>query len=265
MVGPVLEVHIVLLHGKHGLEIKIPSPNDPNRTSWVVICRGKNRSVNDLHIPNPEHNLISSELLEERQEIEPCSVEQEPSGIGGTCAEQFRTLPGPMCSTKEIIPLKERKWKSISACESYKYRSFSASISKMVMRLERHYDQDEREIDGAVRWNTMSPKLLRAFGYQGARNSSDKDWLKHFFEGRNKMRFEYCECSRNSLVYFRAIQVHLVEELVAPDAIPYNIGNSLYSTQAVLLTSVLSWKQVSLIAGGKRKKGGKTHHLLHTS
>ena len=38
VIGPVLEVHIVLLHGKHGLESKIPLPNDPNRTSWVVIC-----------------------------------------------------------------------------------------------------------------------------------------------------------------------------------------------------------------------------------
>ena len=65
VIGPVLELHSVLLHGKHGLEIKIPSPNDPNRTSWVVICRGNNRFVNELHIPNPEHNLTSTELLED--------------------------------------------------------------------------------------------------------------------------------------------------------------------------------------------------------
>ena len=134
VIGPVLEVHIVLLHGKHGLEINIPSLNDPNRTSWVVICRGKNRFVNELHIPNPEHNLTISELPEERQEIEPCSVEQEPSSTRGTCAEQFRTLPDPMCFTKELIPMKERNWKSIPAYESYKCGSLSASISKMVIR-----------------------------------------------------------------------------------------------------------------------------------
>ena len=81
MIGPVLKVHIVLLHGKHGLDIKIPSPNQ-KRSSWVVICRGKNRFVDELHIPNPEHNLISSELLEKRQEIELCLVEQEPSSTG---------------------------------------------------------------------------------------------------------------------------------------------------------------------------------------
>ena len=36
---------------------------------------------------------------------------------------------------------------------------FSAEVSKLVMRLVRRYDQDEREIDGAVRWNSMVPKL----------------------------------------------------------------------------------------------------------
>ena len=35
------------------------------------------------------------------------------------------------------------------------------------MRLVRHDDQDEREIDGAVRWNTIRPKLLRAFRWPG--------------------------------------------------------------------------------------------------
>ena len=150
--------------------------------------------MNELLFPNPEHNLTSSDLFGERQEIEPCSVEQEPSNsTGRTCADNFRTLPDPMCFTKEVIPMKERNWKSIAAFESCEYRSLSASISKMVMRLVRHYDQDEREIDGAVHWSRMSPKLLRAFGDQVARNISEKDRLKHIYEGSNKMRFEYCE------------------------------------------------------------------------
>ena len=51
--------------------------------------------------------------------------------------------------------------------------------------------ENGQAIDGAVRWNTMGPKLLRAFGHQGARNFSENDWLKHIHEGSNKMRFEY--------------------------------------------------------------------------
>ena len=58
------------------------------------------------------------------------------------------------------------------------------------MRLMRHCDQEDRETDGAVHWNTKKPKLQRAFGDKGARKLSDKDWLQHIFEGSNKTRFE---------------------------------------------------------------------------
>ena len=40
------EVHVVQLLGNHGLEIKIQSPNNPERTSSVVICQGQFRLVN---------------------------------------------------------------------------------------------------------------------------------------------------------------------------------------------------------------------------
>ena len=33
---------------------------------------------------------------------------------------------------------------------------------KWVMRLVRHYDQDERETDGAVHWNSMGPKTAES-------------------------------------------------------------------------------------------------------
>ena len=51
------------------------------------------------------------------------------------------------------------------------------------MRLVRRYDQDEREIDGAVHWNTICPTLLRACGDKGVRFFSEKDWLQHVYEG----------------------------------------------------------------------------------
>ena len=47
------------------------------------------------------------------------------------------------------------------------------------MTIVRHRDQDERENDGAVHWNTMSPKLLTAFEDQGGREYSDRDWIHH--------------------------------------------------------------------------------------
>ena len=43
IIGPVIQVHIIQFLGTHGIESQIPSTTTPNRTSWVVICRGKNR------------------------------------------------------------------------------------------------------------------------------------------------------------------------------------------------------------------------------
>ena len=75
------------------------------------------------------------------------------------------------------------------------------------MRLERR-DQDERETDGAVNWDSMVPQLLKAFQKSGERKFSDTHWLQHIYEGSNKMRFQYCTNSENSLLYTRAIQGH---------------------------------------------------------
>ena len=47
------------------------------------------------------------------------------------------------------------------------------------MRLVRHDDPDERETDGAVHWNSMVPKLWKAFKKSGGRKFADTDWLQH--------------------------------------------------------------------------------------
>ena len=50
-IGPVIEGHIVEILDQYGLEIAIPSPNNPKWTSCVLISREKSRFVDDLHIP----------------------------------------------------------------------------------------------------------------------------------------------------------------------------------------------------------------------
>ena len=71
--------------------------------------------------------------------------------------------------------MKEMNWKSILANEPYKYRSLSAAISKMVMRLLRHNDQDERHIDGAVSLEYYESQIFESIRISGAR---------HFFRKR---------------------------------------------------------------------------------
>ena len=62
-IGPVLQVHIVRFLGTHGIEIPITSTTTPNRSSWVVICRRKNRYVDELRLRDPGHNPTSNESL----------------------------------------------------------------------------------------------------------------------------------------------------------------------------------------------------------
>ena len=87
---------------------------------------------------------------------------------------------------------KKKKWKSFLVYPSFKRRTLSISISKFVIRLVRRYDQEERDTDGAVHWNTISPKLMREFGNQGARDFSEVNWLQHISAGSNWTRFEHC-------------------------------------------------------------------------
>ena len=114
----------------------------------------------------------------------------------------------PVCYTKEEIRVGERKWNGFLPLRSFDGDSLKAEISELVMRVQCCDDQDEREMDGAVHWNSMDPKLRNAFQKYGGREFLDTDWLQHLFHGSSKMRFQYCVNSQNSLLYIRAIQGH---------------------------------------------------------
>ena len=62
-IRPVLQVHILSISWHQRNWIQILSTTTKDRTSWVVICRGKNRCVEELHLNDPDHNPTSSELL----------------------------------------------------------------------------------------------------------------------------------------------------------------------------------------------------------
>ena len=63
----------------------------------------------------------------------------------------------------------------------------------MVTRMVRHYDQDERQPDAALHWDTTRQVLLKAFAKHGARDFSEKHCLQLVHEGNSKSRIEYCE------------------------------------------------------------------------
>ena len=126
-----------------------------------------------------------------QRESEPGSAEMEQSRIDETHATQFEIPTNPVNCSKEVFLVGERKWNDIPTYNSFKCNSLSAEISKFVVRLVRHYDQDGRETDGAVHWNSVVPKLRKAFRKSRGRKFSDPDWLQHIYERSNKMRFQY--------------------------------------------------------------------------
>ena len=54
----------------------------------------------------------------------------------------------------------------------------AASVSKMLTTMLRHFDQEERQIDGSRHWDSTDPVLMRAFAHEGARDFSDKNCLR---------------------------------------------------------------------------------------
>ena len=118
------------------------------------------------------------------------------------------------------------------------------------MRLVNHYDQDERDSDGAVHQHTVKSKLIREFGSRGARDFLERDWPQQVYEGNDTTSFEYCVNSENSLMYIRAIQGHTGGNMIAPElmgqvAIFPAILKSVFSTEVVLSASSPALRQNS--------------------
>ena len=112
---------------------------------------------------------------------------------------------------------------------------------------------------------TINPNLLRAFGDEGARQFSDKNWLKHIYEGSNKTRFECCDNSKHSWMHIRAIQRHIGGNRIAPEllgdvTIPYNWKECVFHRGCSFnINSIL---ETGLIAGGRESKEGRQNIFL---
>ena len=129
------------------------------------------------------------------------------------------------------------------------------------MRLVRHRDQDERENDGAVLWDTMIPKLLKTFGDRGAREFSHQEWLHYVYEGSNKTRFEYSESSeKNPWRIFMQFILHPGRIMIAPElmghiAIPH--GWKEFTFHRGCSHNANSILETGLVAGGREYKEGR--------
>ena len=128
-----LKVNVVLIMGTHGLEIAIPSKRDHLTTSSVLISRGKNRLVDEVHL-NVSYIVASTELLSERscsKETEPCDVTDTRSRrTGGEPHSCQATGFEPCHSYCETSVFHERnhfrvgrKWRILRACPAFAGRT----------------------------------------------------------------------------------------------------------------------------------------------
>ena len=88
----------------------------------------------------------------------------------------------PVHKYSEVILIDERKWNDTLACQHSKGHTFEAEVSKLVMRLVRHFDQAERETVGAVHRKSMGPKLRKALRKVGGQKFSGSDCLHHIYK-----------------------------------------------------------------------------------
>ena len=202
VIGPVLKVQIVEILGQFGLEIAIPSPHNNETTTHVMITRGTNRFVDEVHEQKVEFRPSELQKSEGRESC----VEESNNCNMETCAHHVTSRYGNKKSRannlsslpnhssmfeKTIILTNERKWVVIRANPSYG-GALSLQVSKMVTRMVRHYDLEEREPYGSHLWDTVRPVLLKSLGRHGAQKFSERFWIQLIQEGSSTKRVEHC-------------------------------------------------------------------------
>ena len=142
--------------------------------------------------------------------------------------------------SEEPILMEERKWNDIPAYYRYfQGNTFESAVSKLVMKLVRHYDQEET--DGAVHWKSIGPKLRHAF-----REKADTPFLIpiDFSISTKEATRPGSHIAKNSQdlpLHIRSFQGHTGGTVIAPElmghvAIPSRWKEFLFNVDALLMS-----------------------------
>ena len=206
-----------------------------------MLCRGTNRYMDEAFCSKV--GIQQRELITEKEveAMEPCSTDWRQSRTEETRSEGSHCLEEPAGYTTSTIAVRGRNSEIVPEFEGPQ-PPLKTAISKFVMKLLRHCDQEERDSDGAMHWDSIHSRLLKVLGTRMGPNCSQRDWLRAVHEGSNKTRFEYCKNSRDSVMYVRAIQGHTGRNT-----------KSSCSTEGVLTIRNLSWTKVSSLENERNK------------
>ena len=161
---------------------------------------------------------------------------------------------------KRLFLLKKGSGMTFPAYKHFKGDSLSAENSKLVMRLVRRYDQDERENQTAlfivIRWVQNCEKQARR---PKATNSRTQIGVNTFMKEATERGTSIARIPKNVLFFIRATHGHTGGDLIALDfmghvAIPYRWKKFLFHRGCSFdVTSIL---RSGLIAGGRESKEG---------
>ena len=254
-IGPVVQVRVAFLLNNQGIEMEIPAPRRPKMKSWVVICRGRNRFVNELHVHETVCHNTRSELLGEEDIVKRHEQPRDRIRSHQALRELVRNLHGPLILRhsfpKVEFTLKQRKWISITACPEFKKKGrHSPQMSRhtswdwYIITNKKSENLTER-FTGTIYFRTWRMHLGMKF--------SDKDW-------RPKFKALYIVSSCNSRSY---------RWTHGNTRIDGSRWNSVQLERTCLSQKMLcqhqSHPQDKSRRWRERKQRGKTNLLLHTT
>ena len=81
-IGPVLNIGIATVLDVPGIEVQVPSLSTPERCIWILISRGYERLVNEIHRHNPETVNYRSSLRTKEEHFDDVSFESVKPATG---------------------------------------------------------------------------------------------------------------------------------------------------------------------------------------
>ena len=150
--------------------------------------------MDEVRAPNVSHNVSSAEFLSEQasskktdlregSDTRPRVPETKPTRVGNRRRTLSLLLKDQYTSRKEPFQRWKESGGSFLLALHMHENIFRQPPQKMVTKLVRHFDQDERQTDAAVHWDSIRPVMLKTLADKGAQEFSEQEWIQHVPQG----------------------------------------------------------------------------------
>ena len=150
--------------------------------------------MDEVRAPNVSHNVSSAEFLSEQASSKKLIFVKVLTLVQG-CWKRNPLASGNRRRTLSLL-LKDHKTSRKKPFQRWKESGgsfllalhmheniFRQPSQKMVTKLVRHFDQDERQTDAAVHWDSIRPVLWKTLADKGAQEFSEQERIQHVRQG----------------------------------------------------------------------------------